>query len=303
MLYPETIAAVVARPLNWVSQALGPFVTLLTASTALVLRLLGIRDEKGETITQEEVETTLVEGMGAGLIEPAEQAMMTEVMRLGDRPVRVAMTPRPEVFWISLDDTPEVISDDIRNCPYSRFLVVRGQDVENPIGVAHKRDVADALLGGQTLDINALIQAPIFIPDTTSLLRALELFQKSKVHIALVVNEFGSFEGLLTPTDLLEMIAGDFNEDHDDDRPMILEREDGSFLVDGRTDLIDLSQELGEDYEAGSGYHTVAGLILHRLERFPTEGEILRLGRYRVEVIDMDERRIDKLLFHALKKE
>lgn len=302
LMFPETIAAIVSRPLSFLAVGMGPFVTILTSSTTLVLRLLGIRDEKGETITREEVETALAEGMGAGLIEPEEQAMMTEVMRLGDRPVRVAMTPRPEVYWISLEDEPEVLAQDIRNCPYSRIVVARGQDMEDPVGVLHKRDVADALLKGEPLDPEALMVSPIYIPDTTSLLKALEMFKASKLHIAFVVNEFGTIEGVLTPTDLLEMIAGDFNEEHDDPEPMIRQREDGSFLVDGRADLFEVAEALGaEDLEPGSGYHTAAGLVLHKLERFPREGEIVQIGGYRVEVIDMDERRIDKLLFHPVK--
>ncbi|ESQ76514.1 hemolysin family protein [Asticcacaulis sp. YBE204] len=300
LIYPETIAGVISRPLSFMALAMGPFVTLLTGSTTLVLRLLGIRDEKGETITQEEVETALAEGMGAGLIEPAEQAMMTEVMRLGDRPARVAMTPRTEVFWISLDDEEATIRSDIRDCPYSRIVVVRGQDMDSPIGVLHKRDVADALLGGQPLDLESMVAEPIYIPETTSLLRALELFKASKLHIAFVINEFGTIEGVLTPTDLLEMIAGDFNEDHDDDRLMIVHREDGSFLVDGRADLFELSEAIGEAYEPGTGYHTVAGLVLQKLGRFPKEGEVLTLGHHKVEVVDMDERRIDKLLFEPI---
>ena len=296
MLFPERIAGVVARPLNLMSVILGPFVSLLTGSTSLVLKLMGIRDEKGEAITQEEVETTLAEGMGAGLIEPGEKQMMTEVMRLGDRTVRVAMTPRTEVYRVSIDEA-DVISQ-IRDCPYSRFVVVRGQDMEEPIGVAHKRDIADALLAGTPLDLAAMTQEPIYIPVTTSLLVALERFKESHLHMAFVINEYGGFEGVLTPTDLLEMIAGDLNEGHDDDRLMIVRREDGSFLVDGRADLVELGDAIGEDFETGAGFHTVAGLILHKLGRFPKEGEIVTLGRFRVEIVDMDERRIDKLLFH-----
>ncbi|MFT4075980.1 MAG: hemolysin family protein [Asticcacaulis sp.] len=298
LLFPERIAGTVARPLNFLSLLLAPFVWLLTSSTSLVLKLIGVRDEKGESITQEEVETTLAEGMGAGLIEPGEKQMMTEVMRLGDRTVRVAMTPRTEVYRVSIDEDAADLMRQIRECPYSRFVVVRGQDLEEPLGVAHKRDIADALLAGAPLDLAAIAQEPIYIPVTTSLLVALERFKESRLHMAFVINEYGGFEGVLTPTDLLEMIAGDLNETHDDDRLMIVRREDGSFLVDGRADLVELGDAIGEDFETGGGFHTVAGLILHKLGRFPKEGEIVTLGRFRVEIVDMDERRIDKLLFH-----
>lgn len=297
MLFPETIAGAVSRPLSFMAFLLTPFVNLLTGSTSLVLKILGIRDKKGDAITKEEVESALAEGTSAGVFEPAEQAMMTEVLRLTDRQVRSAMTPRPEVYWVSLDDADGSVRDEIRNCPYSRLVVVRGNDLETPVGILHKRDVADVILAGEALDIAALTQEPIFIPETTSLLQALETFKSSKIHMAFVVNEFGGIEGVLTPTDLLEMIAGDFNEEHDDDDPMIFRREDGSFLIDGRTDLFELGETIGDHFETSGGYHTVAGLILHRLGHIPKAGEKVRLGHFDVEIVDMDERRIDKLLF------
>lgn len=296
LLMPETIAAIVARPLTLMAKMMGPFVTLLTGSTAAVLRILGVKDQQGEAITQEEVETVLAEGAGAGIIEPQEQVMMQEVMRLGDRPVRVAMTPRREVYWVSLDDAEDVLRNEIRTCPYSRFVVARGPEIDEPVGVAHKGQVADRLLAGQELDLASLVQSPLFIPDTTTLLRALELFKSSKTHMAFIVDELGSFEGVVTPTDLLEMIAGDFNEAHDEEDARIIRREDGSFLVDGRVDLVELGDMLGEDFGEGQGFHTIAGLILNQLGRFPQEGEVIRIGPYDVEVVDMDERRIDKLL-------
>lgn len=296
LIMPETIASIVARPLTLMAKMMGPFVSLLTGSTAAVLSLLRIKDQQGETITQEEVETVLAEGAGAGLIEPQEQVMMQEVMRLGDRPVRVAMTPRREVYWVSLEDTETVLRGEIRACPYSRFVVARGAEIDEPLGVAHKGQVADRLLAGEPLDLQSLVQSPLYIPDTTTLLRALEQFKSSKTHMAFIVDEFGSFEGVVTPTDLLEMIAGDFNEAHDEDEARIIRREDGSFLVDGRVDLVELGDALGEDFGEGQGFHTLAGLILNQLGRFPEEGEVIRIGAYDAEVVDMDERRIDKLL-------
>lgn len=296
LIHPEAIAAVVARPLTGIAKIMGPFVTLLTFSTATVLRLLRVRDSDGSAVTQEEVETVLAEGTGAGVIEPQEEAMIHEVMRLGDRPVRVAMTPRTEVYWVSLDDPEDVIRQEVMLCPYSRFVLADGQDFDSPLGVVHKRDVADALLGGKPLDLSAIAKQPLYIPETTSLLRALEQFKSSQLHMAFVVDEFGSLEGVITPTDLLEMIAGDLPEAHDTPGAAIVEREDGSFLVDGRVDLVELSDRLEDRFEEGA-FHTVAGMVLHHLGRFPVEGEKVRLGRYEVEVIDMDERKIDKLLF------
>jgi putative hemolysin len=164
LIHPESIAAIVARPLNLLARVIGPFVTLLTFSTAGVLRLLGVRDSDGSTVTQEEVNTMLAEGAGAGVIEPEEQAMMHEVMRLGDRTVRAAMTPRTDIYWVSLDDPEDVVRRDVRDCPYSRFVLAQGQDFDSPLGVVHKRDVADALLAGGPLDLSALAKEPPLYP-------------------------------------------------------------------------------------------------------------------------------------------
>jgi putative hemolysin len=297
LIFPETIAAAVARPLSIVALVLHPFVSLLTASTAGVLKLMGVRDEKGESITQEEVETVLAEGASAGLIEPEEQAIIGEVMRLGDRPVRVAMTPRRDVHWISLSDPVEQQKAEIRNSPYSRIVVAKGEDVDEAVGVIHKKDLLDRLLDGAPFDLEGMAQTPLFIPETTTVLKALELFKSTPLHMALVVDEFGSLEGVVTATDLLEMIAGDFPEGHDDDNNVVLPRDDGSFLVDGRTEIDDLCRALDAEFGEASGFQTAAGLVLNRLGRLPREGEVFEMSGWRVEVVDMDERRIDKLLF------
>ena len=268
-----------------------------------MLKLLGVRDQKGEEITHEEVETVLAEGTSAGLIEPAEQAMISEVLLLGDRPVRVAMTPRRDVHWLSIMDTPEQQRADLRACPYSRMVVVRGNDIDEPVGVIHKKDVLDAMLDGQPFDMTSLMVTPAAIPETTSVLRAFELLKQTPLHMALVVDEFGTLEGVVTATDLLEMIAGDFDEAHDDATPpAIAPRDDGSFLVDGRADIKEVAKALGATFDETGQFHTAAGLVLQAAGRLPEEGEIFRLGGFEVEVIDMDDRRIDKLLFRRVGK-
>lgn len=302
LIFPESIAARMAAPISALSVVLSPFVKLLTLSTHGVLKLLNVKDRDGAEVTQEEVETILAEGASAGLIEPEEQEMIEEILRLGDRPIRVAMTPRHEVFWIALDDPPEVLREEIRTCPYSRIVVARENDVDNPIGVVHKKDLLDSLLTTGELDVEAKVATPAFIPQTTSVLKALETLKQTPVHMAFVIDEYGAFEGVVTATDLLEMIAGDFNEAHDEPELGVVQREDGSWLVDGQTDLDELCDILGEDFGEPEGFHTVAGLVLHELSRIPEEGERLQLGRFEVEIVDMDDRRIDKLLFHPLVK-
>ena len=300
LIFPETIASKMAAPISTMALVMKPFVLLLTASTSGILKVLGVKDRDGSDVTQEEVESILAEGTSAGLIEPEEQVMIEEILRLGDRAVRVAMTPRHEVFWIALDDSEEVLREEIRACPYSRIVVARESDIDNPLGLVHKKDLLDALLTDGSYDIEKLVAEPAFIPQSTSVLKALEILKGSKVHMAFVVDEYGAFEGVVTATDLLEMIAGDFNESHDEQDLSIRKREDGSWAVDGQADLDELGDELGEDFGEHESFHTVAGLVLHHLSRLPHEGEILQLGRFEVEVIDMDDRRIDKLLFRAI---
>jgi putative hemolysin len=300
LIFPETIASKMAAPISTMALVMKPFVLLLTASTSGILKVLGVKDRDGSDVTQEEVESILAEGTSAGLIEPEEQVMIEEILRLGDRAVRVAMTPRHEVFWIALDDPEEVVREEIRTCPYSRIVVARESDIDNPLGVVHKKDLLDALLTDGAYDIEKLVAEPAFIPQSTSVLKALEILKGSKVHMAFVVDEYGAFEGVVTATDLLEMIAGDFNESHDEQDLSIRKREDGSWAVDGQADLDELGDELGEDFGEHESFHTVAGLVLHHLSRLPHEGEVLQLGRFEVEVIDMDDRRIDKLLFRAI---
>lgn len=300
LIFPEAIASKTAAPISSLAIVLHPFVVLLTASTSGILKVMGVKDRDGSDVTQEEVETMIAEGTSAGLIEPEEQEMIEEILTLGDRPIRVAMTPRHEVFWIALDDTEKELRDEIRACPYSRIVVARQNDVDNPLGVVHKKDLLDSLLTNGEFNVETLVQTPAFIPQSTSVLKALEIMKASKVHMAFLVDEYGAFEGVVTATDLLEMIAGDFDEDHDEDDSSIHRREDGSWLVDGQTDLDELADELGEDFGEAEGFHTVAGLVLHQLSRVPEQGEVLQLGRFEVEVIEMDDRRIDKLMFRAV---
>ena len=302
LIFPETVASKMAGPISGLAIVLKPFVLLLTASTSGILKLLGVKDRDGSDVTQEEVATILAEGTSAGLIEPEEQEMIEEIMRLGDRPVRVAMTPRHEVFWIALDDPEDVVREEIRTCPYSRIVVARENDVDNPLGLVHKKDLLDALLTTGKIDVEPLVAEPAFIPQSTSVLKALEILKGSRVHMAFIVDEYGAFEGVVTATDILEMIAGDFDEGHDEEQAWIHQRADGSWLVDGQTDLDDLADTLGEDFGEHEGFHTVAGLILHQISRVPDEGEILQVGRFEVEVVDMDDRRIDKLIFKELIK-
>ena len=302
LIFPEAVASKTAGPLSTIAIVLHPFVSLLTASTSGILKVMGVKDRDGSDVTQEEVETMIAEGTASGLIEPEEQVMIEEILRLGDRPIRVAMTPRHEVFWLALDDTEEQLREEVRTCPYSRIVVAKENDVDNPLGVVHKKDLLDSLLDNGEFNIQKHLQTPAFIPQSTSVLKSLEILKASKVHMAFLVDEFGAFEGVVTATDLLEMIAGNFDEGHDEGEDLLRQQADGSWLVDGQMDLDDLADELGEDFGEADGFHTVAGLVLHQLSRVPDKGEILQVGRFEVEVVEMDDRRIDTLLFRQVIK-
>lgn len=302
LIFPDAIARRMSPFLGAVATVLRPFVTLLTVSTAGVLRLMGVRDERNSNVTSEEVEAVLAEGADAGVIEPEERLMIQEVLRLGDRPVRVAMTPRRDLFWVSLADSPETVLSEIRASAHSRILVATEGDLDGDIGVVLKKDLLDACLSEQPLDLKAHVKQPVAIPETMSLLKALALFKSTSLHMALVVDEFGSLQGAITPLDLLEMIAGDFPENHEDDETRIIRRDDGSWLIDARLDIQELNDHLGENFEAEGGYHTVAGLILDRLGRIPSEGEHLGIGGFDLEIVDMDGSRIDKVILKAGKR-
>ena len=303
LIFPDVIARRMSPFLAVVAMVLRPFVTLLTVSTAAVLKLMGVRDERANGVTTEEMEAVLAEGADAGLIEPEERSMIQEVLRLGDRPVRVAMTPRRDLFWVSLADSPETVLSEIRASAHSRILVATEDDLDGDIGVVLKKDLLDACLSSEPFDLKAHVQQPVAIPETMSLLKALAVFKQTSLHMALVVDEFGSLQGAITPLDLLEMIAGDFPEDHDNDEKRILRRDDGSWLIDARLDIQELNDHLGENFVADGGYHTVAGLILDRLGRIPREGEIVGLGGFDAEVVDMDGSRIDKLILRCVRKD
>jgi putative hemolysin len=248
-------------------------------------------------VTEEEVRSVIAEGTASGVIDPVEHKMLEGVLRLADRPVRAIMVPRPDMIWIDIEDSEEQIRADLISNNASRIIVARGGNIDEPIGVVRKKDLLRALLNGEKLDVAASLLQPLYVPESVSVLTLLNMFKTQPAHIALIVDEFGAVEGLVTPTDVLEAIAGDLAVSQPDDAREIFRREDGSFLVDGGTSLDDIEQILAIKSDPEADFHTVAGLILDRLGRIPSTGERVRIGRWTVEVVDMDGRRIDKLLF------
>jgi len=293
---PEAIAVRVARPLQIIARVSRPFVWLLEKSSAALLRLFGLPERRGPSVTEEEVRFAIAEGAEAGVIDEVEEEMIHGVLALADRSVAAIMTPRPDVHWIDLDDDADAIARDIACCPYSRLVVARGGDLGRPLGIIQKKDLVDDLLAGRGLQLERDLREPIYVPENAQVLRMLEMFRAVPLHVAFVVDEYGDFLGLVTLTDVMEAIAGEIPEEHKPLSEDMVRRPDGSWLVDGRVPIDELVDKLGLDKGEGD-FHTAAGLALERLARIPTEGDTFEIGDWKVEVIDMDGKRIDKLLF------
>ena len=293
---PEPIAAVMAPAMLWLSRITAPVVWLLDRTSALIFRILGLDRESENHVTAEELHLIVAEASSAGVIEESERAIISGVVRLADRPVREVMTPRTEVEWIDVTAEPEELAAQLMALPHSRMPVAEGS-VDEVVGVVQARDIVVALLAGDPLDLRALVrQAPV-ISDQMDAMDALAVLREAEVPMALVRDEYGHFEGIVAPADLLAAIAGVFASDQDADTdPPLVEREDGSWLVSGSLSADVLAERLGLPLPEDRDYATAAGLALSLLKHLPVTGETFRLGAWRFEVIDMDGRRIDKLL-------
>jgi putative hemolysin len=299
LAHAETIAARMAIPLSAVALGVRPFVALLGYSTSFVLTALRIKTGAAQPVTEEEMHSVLAEGAEAGVIDEAERQMVTRLLKLADRSIVTIMTPRRDVTWVDVSDPPEAVLSEIRISPYSRVVVARDGDLDEPLGIVQKKDLLDRVLAGEKIDIAATVREPMFLPDGTSIFVALEAMKRSPLHIAFVVDEFGGFEGLVTLTDIVEAIAGDLYDDDVSTTPSVSRRADGSYLVDGSAALDELEISFGVKLDSGGRYHTVAGMLLDHMKRIPKEGEIAEIQGWRIEILDTDMggRRIDKVLF------
>lgn len=296
----ERVAALVARALALLSRLTAPVVWFLRHSSDAVLRMLGLPTTRQVTITDEEVRALVTEGAAAGVFEPAERDMIDGVMRLADRPVRSIMTPRVDVVWLDLADSEEEIRKTIIESMRSRFPVGRGE-IDAVEGVVHAKDLLDRALAGQPFDLAACARQPLFVHEGTPVLKLLELFRSSTLHIALVVDEYGSFEGIVTTADILAAIAGEFQEAEGEAESAAVRRDDGSWLIDGAIDIDQLERYLDRrDLKSNDDYHTLAGFILWELGHLPKVGERLDWKDLRFEVVDMDGRRIDRVLISQI---
>ena len=293
---PEPIACVAAVPMMWLSRATAPLVWLLDQTTRLAFRLIGLSRQSDSQVTAEELHLIVAEASNAGVIEESERAIITGVVRLADRPVREVMTPRTEVAWIDADADEAQIRSNMVDMAHSRLPVADGS-VDNIIGVVTARDMVAALIAGRPFDPRALMRSAPVVPDQMDAMNALEVLRSSEVPMVLVHDEYGHFEGIVTPADLLAAIAGSFVSNQDDAHdPPLHEREDGSWLVSGSFAADMLAEKLGFDLEEDRDYATVAGLALAIFKRLPNVGDKFDYDGWSFEIVDMDGRKIDKLL-------
>ncbi len=290
---PERIAARVAPAMKLLSKCSAPLVWLLDASGRLILALLGQRGKSEETVTEEEVRSILAEAESAGVLESTERDMISAVMRLGDRSARSLMTPRRDVEVVDASDSAKTILAQLRNTRHTRLPVQDGED-DNIVGVITVKDLFQTQLDGKALNVRDHIQAAPIVMDTNEALSVLQSLRASKAHMSLVFDEYGHFEGVITANDVLEAITGAFQDDGEDE-PAITMRSDGSYLVAGWMQADELAETLSMPIERGN-YETAAGFILAELNHLPQTGESFVRDGWKFEVIDLDGRRIDKIL-------
>jgi putative hemolysin len=297
LLHPERIAAALARFMRAIAKAAAPVAAFLSASTNLVLRLMPMRREGTPPVTDEEISFMLREGAATGHIPEAETAIVEMALRLGDRRISAVMTPRTQIERLDLDDPEEENRRKVRNSAYSRLPVVQG-GAQQVIGVVRAKDLLAAMLAGQPFDLRAALRPPLYLPNTVTVLRALEVFKTSGEPLALVVDEYGDLEGLVALNDMLEALVGDI----DADREMV-RRDDGTWLIDGMVGLDELKQVLGISRLPGEDmdFHTLGGYLMARLNRVPMEADRITAGDYRFEVVKMDGRRVDRVLVSPVK--
>ena len=291
---PERVAARIARPLLALTRVVRPFVWVLGVSTTGVLRLFGSARGPSPTVTEEELKALLAEGEQAGVLEIGERDMIERLLRLADKPVRAIMTPRNEIAFIDRTHSRRDIVQALKGAPHSRFVVCDGS-VDNVVGVVQAKDILDRLLGGGDLSVSAALRQPMVVPDTLSALDALERLKPDPLGLALVMDEYGSFEGVVTAADVLEAIVGDAGDTQRDTAPLA-QQTPGSVVVDGMMPVDELKSRLAlPDLPAEGSYHTTAGLLLALLRRVPRVGDKVVFAGWLFEVQSVDGRRVERV--------
>jgi putative hemolysin len=302
LLKPEVIAAFIARPMHWLARVGRPLVWLLSMSSDGLLRLLRAQRGDEPPVTDEEIEVLMQQGADAGVFHRSEQAIVANVLRLDDQRIGAIMTPRADIYTIDLDEPEGSVRQQLATCPHHRVVVVRG-GFERVLGVLHVTDLLLPAFDGRPLEIERILRPPLYVPESVTTTKLMELFRKARAQFALIVDEYGEVQGLVTLTDVMASIVGDVPEEGVAVGQEAVQREDGSWLIDGAIGverfraLLDLDPLPGEDEGA---YNTLAGFALFQLGRIPTVSEHFETAGLRFEIVDMDRTRIDKLIVARL---
>jgi putative hemolysin len=296
---PESIACLVAPPMYLLSKITTPVVWFLDTSTQGIMWLLGMHVTPESSVTEEEIKTIVAEAAHSGVIEADERAMISGVLRLSDRSTRAIMTPRSEVEWIDVTQDEQEVLNHIKSAKHARLPACEGTQ-DAVIGVIQVRDLIPAILSKKPLKIRDHVHQVVMIPDVVDALDVLKHLRDAAVPIALVHDEYGHFEGVVTPADILDAIAGSFRADEDDDEPEAVERADGSWLISGWMPADEMADLIRLKLPERRGYDTAAGFVIEHLQRLPATGDIVDAIGFRFEVVDMDGRRLDKLLVKRL---
>ena len=299
---PEGIAVTVALPMRWLSHATAPFVWLLDKTSGLIFRILRLNRESGDHVTAEDLHLVVAEAATAGVLEESERVLISSVVRLADRPTREVMTPRIEVDWIDVDADQETIRRKLVEASHNRIPVAEGS-VDKLIGVVQARDVVSCLIAGREIDLRALMKPAPIVPDQLDAMDAMNVLRDSEVPMAFVHDEYGHFEGLVTPGNLLTALAGKFisSADFDTDPPLV-ERDDGSWWVSGSVSADAMAENLCIRLPEDRDYATAAGFALSVLKHIPEVGERFSYRGWQFEISDMDGRKIDKILASEIKR-
>jgi magnesium and cobalt exporter, CNNM family len=297
LLHAETLAIYVAPIMRLLTRLLAPFVWLLRFTVNMLLKLLPISSAPQAAVTEDDVRALVVEGTRAGVFLASERRLLEGVMALADRKVGSIMIPRQDVIWLDIEDPIEELWQQAKDSGHARFLVARGK-VDNLLGMVTLADLSEAVHSGRLDDKD--LEPPLHIPDSISVLQLLDQFQRSSTHLAVVTDEYGEIEGITTPIDILKAIAGELPELGSRERPEAIQRADGSWLVDGHLPIEELQRRLNRRDMVGKDFHTVAGFVLARLGRIPKAGDVVTWRDLKIEIMDMDGVRIDKILLSTV---
>lgn len=301
MSHAEAIAMRVSLPMALLARIGTPIVVVLRVSTEGLLRLLGVRHTAENRITEEEIKVMIAEGAEAGVFMQQERHMIEGVLHLADHSIRTIMTPRPDILWLDADAETGKMMATILAAEHSRLLLCEGA-VDDVLGFVYVKDLLAQVATGKQLAPRACLRDALTVHESTTVLRLLDLFRQKATNLAIVLDEYGSVEGIVTPRDIFAAIAGEFAKDSAEE-PGVVRRPDGSWLVDGRLRIGELERAIGASGLVDEEYTTVAGLVLHHMGRLPVVGNAVEFGGYRFEVIDLDGRRIDKILIAKLPEE